>query len=151
MISYGKMLLWENISAGRYYKLSCSLPSSSAIMDRCCSECAGALLAQIKFSLCTNAHTQNMSVKLGLAQGCNSKPHQTCCQGKESSDRTLQLPALTLSFKSICSSDFLLHIILSGVQQNISFIYCPSTYTLEAQFSSFYLGILFTEDFLFKK
>lgn len=130
MISYRKTLLWENISPGRCYKLPRSLPSRSAVIDRCCGRHVGPLLAPLKLSLCTNAYTQNAAAKLGLAWGCNSKPHQACCQGRESSDCTLQLPVLTLSLKPIGSSDLLLQLILSGVLQNIPFIHCPSTYAL---------------------
>lgn len=131
MISYRKTLLWENISPGRCYKLPRSLPSRSAVIDRCCGRHVGALLAPLKkIEPLYQCVYPNAAAKLGLAWGCNSNPHQACCQGRESSDCTLQLPALTLSLKPIGSSDLLLQIILSGVQQNIPFIHCPSTYAL---------------------
>lgn len=52
--------------------------------------------------------------------GKQFKPHQAFCQGRESRGCTLQLPALTLSLKTICSPDFFLQLVFSGVLQNIS-------------------------------
>lgn len=65
-------------------------------------------------------HTSEIWQQAWAGLGKKFKPHQVFCQGRESSCCTLQLPALTLSLKTICSSDFLLQLVFSGVLQNIS-------------------------------
>ena len=73
MISYRKTLLWENISPGRCYKLPCSLPSRFAIIDKCCGEHVGALLAPVKLSFQTNVHTQKCGSKTWAGMGMQFK------------------------------------------------------------------------------